>query len=76
MIKKLTFVKRDENEMPIYRDQDGQLWIDIDCRKGRHELYTYDPEEGPDLPMDGECIYIGSQIEDPANKIPKMVFFM
>lgn len=81
MSKTLTFVKRDQYDMPIYIDEEGVYWIDIDCRKDKPELYVCrdnNPEGGPDDPISPniECIFKPKRERDPADTQLKIIYFI
>lgn len=82
-VKRLKFLNRDENDMPLYVDDEGNYWIDIDCREGHNKNTLYScflncPVEGPDKAMGKgtECVFIPERIVDPADKEPKMLFLI
>ena len=71
MKKILTFIGKDKWSRPVYRDENGKLWKDTDCRVGyRKNLYSaldnrYDGE--PDIPMKNglQCVFVpGRMLSD------------
>ena len=82
MKKTLTFIGRDRWRYPVYEDEEGHLWKDIDCREG-YEDVLYDVEGGeiegdPDMPMDRniECIFVPERIKDPHDTEPLLITFI
>jgi len=70
MIKRLKFIGRDGWARPVYRDENGKLWKDPDCRAGwQGALYSSvgnDFEGEPDWPMepDTPCEFYPKRITD------------
>ena len=40
MKKTLTFIGRDRWRYPVYEDEEGHLWKDIDCREGYEDIHS------------------------------------
>jgi hypothetical protein len=56
-MKKLHFIGIDSWDRPVYQDESGQLWKDVNLGKGETDLYSavyneFDDE--PDMPIKGE----------------------
>lgn len=81
MKKTLTFIKRDQYDLPIYQDENGVFWIDIDPRKGHGAIYICrdnNPDNGPDDPMDKNivCEFVPERIIDPPDKELQIIYFI
>lgn len=56
-MKKLHFIGIDFWDRPVYRDESGDLWKDVNCGDGKPYLHSvvnncFDGE--PDMPINGE----------------------
>ncbi len=79
--KTLFFIKRNRYNMPVYQDEEENLYIDIDCREGRGRLHTVflnDLSNGPDLPVSFDttkCKFIPERIWDSADSKLQMYYW-
>ena len=61
MERKLNFKGLDSWERPVYEDENGKLWKDVDNRKNHlsienlHTAVNNDFEGEPNNPMDAKC---------------------
>lgn len=56
-MKKLRFIGVDDWSRPVYRDESGRLWKDVNCGCGEPSLYSAssnDFEGEPEMPMKDE----------------------
>ena len=68
MKKKLKFVGKDSFDRPVYRDENGKLWKDVNLGNGRPYLHNSTNNEfdgEPDSPITGEYTIIDEYIENP-----------
>lgn len=79
----LKFLYRDQYNMPVYIDNTGQYWMDIDCREGQGlQIYSFflnDPScEGPDMPVPDniELVFEPERVIDPADSKLKMIYIV
>ena len=50
--KTLTFVRADAWSRPLYKDENGRLWVDVSpLSKWQPDLHTITDEGEPDMPM-------------------------
>lgn len=79
--KTLTYLRRNPENFPIYIDEDGVYWLDIDCRKESNwEIYNCednDPDTEPWDPLDRKCkvTFVPERVIDPS-KLKAMYGFV
>lgn len=75
----LTYIGRDQWNYPVYEDQNGKLWKDIDCREGYEGRLCYVEDNKFENEVDGymspdiECVFVPERIKDPHDSELEMV---
>ena len=56
-MRKLSYIGNDFWDRPVYKDETGKLWKDLNLGKGEPDLYSAannDFDGEPDMPIKGE----------------------
>ena len=67
--RNLKFVGVDSWDRPVYEDEDGRFWKDINLGKGKPDLFRSSPSDDfdgePDFPIKGEYVLNNQYKENP-----------
>ena len=70
-MKKMRFIGIDGWDRPVYQDEEGELWKDINLGSGRLYLHSVAPtgdfEGEPDMPLEGDYEIIKEEDEPCTN---------